>query len=266
MTHLAAALVYLLAAGVGGLALRRGRPAPAVSWLLFAAAGIHAWGIVALHGQAPPVPLSSFPAALSLIGWLGAVSFLLSLRVARVREVGAWVGALAAGLTAIAAWGLRAGAPVNAIGASAIGAGATGAVSHAHVLLSTLGFSVLGLASLAGLAYLVKERALKGKNPARVALPSLESLDRMVHFTLIFGYPLLTLGVATGFVWGLSHDLSPWTGHALWLLVAWTVYLPPIGMLVLRHQRGDRPARGAVLGFVLLAFSYVGVRLLGGAA
>lgn len=260
LPHEAASALYAAAAAVGFYGLWRGRSARAVPWVMLAAVLPHAWGFVSLHGQEPPISLSSFPAALSLIGWLVPVSFLLSLRVVRVREVGAWVAALAALLTATAALGLRFGSPETASVAD------TGALSHAHVLLSTFGFSLLALASVAGAAYLVKERALKGKSPARFSLPSLESLDRMAHFTLTFGYPLLTLGVVSGFVWGVNHGDSPWSGHTLWLLAAWTVYLLPIGMRVVARQHGDRPARGAVLGFVLLAFAYIGIRLLGGAA
>ncbi len=259
LPHEAASALYAVAAGVGFRGLWRGRAARAVPWVMVAAVLPHAWGFVALHGHDPPIPLSSFPAALSLIGWLVPVSFLLSLRIARVREVGAWVAALAALLTATAVLGLRFGPPATARAAD------TGALSHLHVLLSTLGFSLLALASVAGVAYLVKERALKGKSPARFALPSLESLDRMAHYTLAVGYPLLTLGVVSGFVWGANHGDSPWSEHTLWLLVAWAVYLVPIGMRVVAHQQGDRPARGAVLGFALLAFSYIGIRLLGGA-
>ncbi len=260
VAHALAAALYLAAAVLGARALQRGRAAPSIAWWIAVAAAAHAWGFVSLHGQDPPVHLSSFPAALSLIGWLLAVSFLLSLGVARVREVGAWVAGLAGGLTVLAALGLAAGPPSPPPDPGA------GAWSHAHVLLSTLGFSLLALASFAGLAYLAKQRALKRKSPARFALPSLESLDRLVHLTLTFGFSLLTLGVVTGFVWGASHDFSPWSGHALWLLVAWAVYLVPIGMLVLGRQHGDRPARGAVLGFAFLAFSYIGIRLIGAGA
>lgn len=260
VAHALAVALYLVAAVLGARALRRGRAGPSIAWWIAAAAAVHAWGFVSLHTGELPVPLSSFPATLSLIGWLFAVSFLLSLGVARVRDVGAWVAGLVGGLTALAALGLAMGSPGRPPGPGA------GAWSHAHVLLSTLGFSLLALASLGGLAYLAKDRALKANSPARFALPSLESLDRLVHGTLTFGFPLLTLGVVTGFVWGATHDLSPWSGHALWLLVAWAVYLVPIGMLVLGRQHGDRPARAAVLGFALLAllaFSYVGTRLVG---
>jgi len=253
LAHLLAALCYLGALVLG--VLWRGRPAP-VPALLAVGAAVHASGFVVLHSETHPVPLESFAAALSLIGWLTPTSYLLSLRFASVREVAPWVAGLAAVLTACAAAGLGLGRP-------SAPAGPLGTWSHAHVLLSTLGFSMLALASLAGLAYLTKERALKSKRPPRFGLPSLESLDRMEHLTLSLGFPLLTLGVLTGFVWAVSQGLSPWTQHSSWLVVAWLIYLLPIGVRVVSRQHGERPARLVVLGFAFLAISYLGVRLAG---
>jgi ABC-type uncharacterized transport system permease subunit len=259
VAHELAALLYLAAAGLAYRGLRSERSAPEAAWLFGGAVFLHAYAFVGLHLADPPLPLSSFPAALSLIGWLISTSFLLSLRIARVRQVVAWVAALSGSLTAFAALGLRYLPPPVADPASV-------AWSHAHVLLSTLGFSLLALASLCGVSYLVKERALKRKAPVGVALPSLESLDRMIHFALTLGYLLLTLGVATGFGWELARGHALWTGHSAWMLGAWVIYLGPIGMRVVAHQQGDRPARGVVLAFVLLAASYIGVRMAGGLA
>ena len=101
------------------------------------------------------------------------------------------------------------------------------------------------------------------KRELGLRLPSLESLDRAEHLGLSIGFPLLTLGVATGFLWGASAGASPWTGHTIFLLVAWLVYLIPVTLRVVRHERGPQPARGVVIGFLVLLFSYVGVRLLG---
>jgi ABC-type uncharacterized transport system permease subunit len=260
MTHLSyelAAALYLAASVLGSLPRAGERAARGVIWLLGAGVLLHAVGFVELHRQTPPVPLDSFPAALSLIAWLTAAGYLLSLEVARVRAVGPWVGAVAGVLTLAADLALRwtelpAPGPQDSV-----------AWSHAHVLLSSGGFSVLALASLAGLAYLTKERELKRKRRSRFTLPSLESLDRFEHVSLSLGFPLLTLGVVTGFVWGASRGVSLWTGHSLLLLVAWAVYLLPLSLRVLRHQRGHEPARDVVLGFAVLAFSYIGIRLLG---
>lgn len=256
LMHLLASGLYLLGVAVGFQALRRGESSSTVPILLGIGGALHGVGFVVMHGREPQIPLESFPAALSLIGWLIPMAYLFSLGFARVRGVGTWVAAAAAGTTLLAALGLvwldpppRDSSPPT--------------WSHAHVLLSALGFSLLALTSLAGLAYLTKDRALKRNQTARFGLPSLESLDRLEHLTLSLGFLLLTLGVLTGFVWGASRGVSPWTQHSIWLVIAWAVYLLPIGMRVLSHQHGDRPARVVVVGFVFLAFSYIGIRILG---
>lgn len=258
LLHILASCLYAAVALEGVSSRRRGQPPRAVGWLLGSGATLHGIGFVALHAHDPVVPLESFPAALSLIGWLLPTSYLYSLRIAHVQGVGPWVGGSAAFFTLLASFGLVVHEPLP--GDVAPGAGSW---SHAHVLLSTLGFSLLALTSMAGLAYLAKQRALKRNQTARFGLPSLESLDRMEHVTLGLGFSLLSLGVLTGFVWGQSLGLSPWTWHSSWLIVAWAVYLVPIGMRVVRHQHGDRPARVVVIGFGFLAFSYLGIRLLG---
>jgi ABC-type uncharacterized transport system permease subunit len=260
--HALAMSLYLFAAVYGwrpGRAAVRGQGVP---WILAVGAGLHTLGLYGMHLETPPVPLQSLPAALSLIGWLVAAAYLVALFFARLGGIGAWIGLVAAGFTLLAELGLQGG-----LYASGAGKGSP-LWSHAHVLLSTAGFSMLALASLAGLAYLAKRRALKRKvsGPRGPELPSLESLDRAEHVTLTFGFVLLTLGVITGFVWGLGSDRSPWTGHALFLLASWFIYLVPVGLRLIQRQHGPRPARGVVLSFVVLAFSYIGIRVLGSIA
>ena len=254
--YLAAALLGARPGVDGGAGSRGGR---GVLALLAAGAVSHAVGFVGFHLVSPPVPLESVPAALSLIGWLVASAYLASLRLARVSIVGPWVAAAAFAFTLLAEIGLR------FFPATGVSPSLSGAWPHAHVLLGTAGFSLLALASLGGLAYLAKERALKRKRQARVELPSLESLDRIGHLGLALGFPLLTLGCVTGFVWAARAGQSPWSGHALLLLVAWGVYALPVALRVGRGVHGQAPARSAVIGFLVLAFSYLGVRLLGAA-
>jgi ABC-type uncharacterized transport system permease subunit len=257
--HLLASGCYLAALARGLAGLRSGTAPASVPILLGVGALLHAAGFVALHGRVPPIPLESFSMALSLIGWLTPISYLFSLRIARVRGVGTWVAGAAALFTAASAAGLLGVETLSAPD----GAAAGGAWSHAHVLISTLGFSLLALTSLAGLAYLTKKRALKRNEAARFGLPSLESLDRMEHVTLSLGFALLSLGMATGFVWSMNRGASPWTIHSQWMAAAWAVYLVPVGMRFINRQHGDRPARIVTVGFAFLAFSYLGIRLLG---
>jgi ABC-type uncharacterized transport system permease subunit len=255
--HALAALLYVVGAVLAfgplvGPGARRVTP-----WLLGAGAIVHAAGFVALHRVAPVLTLESLPVAFSLIGWLVPVAYLLSLGFARVRDVGLYVGLVAGFFTTMAWLGLQ--QPV------APTASTSHTWSHVHTLLSTFGFSLLALASLAGVAYLAKERSLKRRGAARLTLPPLESLDRLGHFTLSLGFALLTLGMLAGFAWSSSRGGSPWTEHSGWLVAAWLLYLLPVSLRVVRKQHGPQPARGVVFGFAFLAFSYIGVRLLGGA-
>jgi hypothetical protein len=224
-----------------------------VSFVIAFATLIHAVGFYGLHLQQPPVRCRA-PGR--------AVADRLAARARRRRaactcEAGPWVGLLAAAFTLPAELGLRrrAGAP-----------GCAGArrLVAAHVLLGTSA-SLLAPSSMR-LGYLAKERALKRRRGFALSFPSLESLDRGEHLTLALGFALLTLGVATGFAWGLRQGLDPWTRHTFFLLAAWAVYLLPVGARVVHQQQGSWPARGVVWSFAFLAFSYIGIRLLGAGA
>lgn len=257
LAHVAAALLYALS-GVFALGPRRLRAL--LAWSLALGAGVHVLGLLAFHIEEPPVPLESTAAALSLIGWLVASAYLLFLRLVRTSTVGAWVGCGAACVTLAAALGLRLPALAGAEPASG------GAWPHAHVVLSAGGFAMLALSGIAGLAYLVKERTLKRRPLAGVELPSLESLDRLEHVGLALGFPLLTLGMLSGYVWVLARGGNAWSLHAVFLLFAWLVFLFPVVLRMLRHEQGPRPSRSVVLCFLVLVFSYLGIRLIGGAA
>jgi len=260
LAHGLATALYLFAAFLGWTRRSTGIRRSSVSFVIAFAAVIHACGFYGLHLQTPPVPLSSFPAALSLIGWLMALAWLATLRPLHLRDAGPWVGLLAAALTLAAELGLQLSAAPASATVEPV------AWSHAHVLLGTAGFALLALSSLSGLGYLAKERALKQRRGFALSLPALESLDRGEHLTLALGFALLTLGVATGFAWGVRQGLDPWTRHTVFLLAAWAVYLLPVGARVVRQQQGAWPARGVVLSFAFLAFSYIGIRLLGAVA
>ena len=256
IAHGFASALYLFAAFVGWTGRSFGLGTRGIPVVVALAAVLHGAGFYGLHLQDPPVPLSSFPAALSLIGWGVAVAWLVSPRAVRLRASGPWVATIAAAFTIPAVLGLQLAAHGSEREDMSVW-------SHPHVLLGTAGFSLLALASLAGLGYLAKERGLKQRRAWHQGLPALESLDHAEHVTLALGFALLTLGVATGFAWSVSQKLDPWNRHTVFLLAAWAVYLVPVGARVVRQQRGPWPARGVVLGFLFLVCSYIGINLYG---
>ena len=111
--HALATAVYLFAAVLGRS--HRGEQAGgrAVSVTIAIGIALHSVSIYGLHLQDPPVPLESFPLALSLIGWLIAAAYLGALSFARVGRAGPWVALLAATFTLIAELALQVGAGVE---------------------------------------------------------------------------------------------------------------------------------------------------------
>ena len=73
LAHSLATALYLFAAFLGWTRRSTRGGFRGVSFVIALATSIHALGFYGLHLETPPVPMSSFPAALSLIGWLIAL-------------------------------------------------------------------------------------------------------------------------------------------------------------------------------------------------
>ncbi len=78
-----------------------------------------------------------------------------------------------------------------------------------HLVLAIAGEALFVLASSAGAMFMIQNSLLKHKKPGKMGrlLPSLGDLDRINHLGLLWGFPLLTLGMIGGavyaaFVWG----------------------------------------------------------------
>jgi len=258
--HQLAAALYLAAGVAAGVAsAQRGRLARRASLRLLAAGAlVHLVSFAFLHRAVPTPQLTDLPAATSLMACLAMFSYLafarrarwdaLVVAVAPVGFLGAFVGALRLPHTGHSV-------PFS-----------SGAWPHAHVLLASAGLGLLGVAAVAGVAFLREASLLKHKaDPQRTRLPSLETLDRVNLVALNVGFPLLTLGVLTGLVWVEGEQGRLWSGsaHEIWMTLAWCIY----GVLVLArfaaHQSARSAALSAVGGFGFLLFAMIGVGGIG---
>lgn len=96
-----------------------------------------------------------------------------------------------------------------------------------------------------------------------ILLPSLNDLDRINHFCLLWGFPMMSAGVIAGVIFASISWKTLWLTDPkiLWTFAAWILY----GFLL--HQRlaiGWRGYRMAVfsgLAFLLLLASYFGIKL-----
>ncbi len=224
--------------------------------LLTVAVCLHGFSFAVLHRDGPP-PLTDLAAAVSLTAWLGSAAFLFALLLwPRLAGLVVLVAPLAFLGVVFGFLPVDASVPLPVL---------AGRWSHLHVLLSSAGLALLGLAGGAGALLLIEDRWLKAKRPLGSArLPSLESLDRAGAVAMAVGFPLLTLGFITGVLWLRGATGEWWTGapHQVWSALAWFIYVGLSSARFFAHQGAHAAARSAALGFSFLIFAVVGVEVL----
>jgi len=261
--HMAAALY--LAAGIGavlGLALPAPRILYGARWGLALGAAAQAVAFATLHRIDPAPSLADLTQAVAVMAWLGVI-FLLAL-LSKWRLPG-FVPPLAF-VAFLAAFGATLDLGTIDPSDPALRAASTGSIPHAHILLASAGLAALGVAGLAGFFFLLEHRALKRRRrrPRRLAMPSLEALDRVNRLALVLGFPLLTLGMLTGSLWLDSRAGQLWSGslHEMWTAIAWVIYVGLVGLRFGGHQGARQAAASAVAGFAFLLVAVVGSGLV----
>lgn len=130
-----------------------------------------------------------------------------------------------------------------------------------HIILIFLGEAFFTIAFISGLLYLFEEGRIKKKQVGRSLrkLPSLTTLDKIAHFSLMTGFPLVTLGLAIGLflanqIWGTNWN---WGTKETWSLVTWLIYAILINGRVASDWKGRKSALVSVLGFFIILFTLV---------
>jgi cytochrome c-type biogenesis protein CcsB len=166
-----------------------------------------------------------------------------------------------------------------------------------HVVTCFLGYAAFTVAFAAGLMLLLKERdgggvrAAFGTNqttekaetdaPARAELPSSPgtpmqrfidhipetgALDELIYQSAALGFVFLAIGIMTGSIW--AHyawgAYWSWDPKETWSLITWLVYAVLLHARYVRGWRGQRMAVMAIIGFVSVLITYLGVNYLPG--
>lgn len=140
-----------------------------------------------------------------------------------------------------------------------------------HIGLALLGDAAIAVAGVVSMVYLVQERRLKQKKPKSKAgtglhtLPALEVLDRVSVQLLKFGFPLMTLGLLSGAlygkqVWGYYWNWDPRNTVSL---MVWVLYAVMLQARLVSGWRGRRAAILTVVGVIAILIAFVGLGLLG---
>ena len=134
-----------------------------------------------------------------------------------------------------------------------------------HLFCVIMGEALFIIASCAGLMFIMQNSLLKNRKLSRMSrlLPSLSDLDRINHICLLWGFPVLSLGIIAGAIFAELNWKSGWLTDpkVIWTFAGWIIY----GFLL--HQRlaigwkGYRMAVSSGAAFILLLLSYGSVRI-----
>jgi ABC-type uncharacterized transport system permease subunit len=125
----------------------------------------------------------------------------------------------------------------------------------AHIVALLAAYVALGFSLLASMLYLAQERRIKRKRkPGEDSwwlpldwLPPLDTLERIAHATLEFGFPCMTVGLVLGVILvqetalGAAYFLDP---KVIASFILWAVY---VTLLLVRRSAGLRGRRAAYL-------------------
>jgi ABC-type uncharacterized transport system permease subunit len=127
----------------------------------------------------------------------------------------------------------------------------------AHIAALLAAYAALGFSLLASLLYLVQERRIKSKfksTPGQDSwwipfdwLPPLDTLERIAHSTLEFGFPCMTVGLVIGSVLAQETPLGAayfYDPKVIASFAMWAVY---VALLFIRRTAGLRGRRAAYL-------------------
>jgi ABC-type uncharacterized transport system permease subunit len=131
-----------------------------------------------------------------------------------------------------------------------------------HASLALLGLGVLGVAALAGVAYLIQERQLKRHEltPWFYSLPNVGRLELVQQRVLVWGFAIFSAGAVLGFF--IPHqNAQDWVKIA-WSAVVWGLYGALIVVLGLGRLSHKKTALLSVGGYIFILLTFWGINSL----
>jgi ABC-type uncharacterized transport system permease subunit len=202
------------------------------------------------------VPYHDLYGAMSLFGWLLALTYLALELYHRQRSVGALV------LPFILVFFVAAHlAPADRLSPPE----AHGPTFAFHVALNILAYAAFALSCVLSLTFLIEERLLRRHKMGDVVwrLPPLELLERMSRSSVLIGLVCISIGTAFGFLWvyRLSNQYSfydPKYAITLLVLILYAVYFR---LARTTAWRGARASKLCVFNFLIIFLSFTVVNL-----
>ena len=128
-----------------------------------------------------------------------------------------------------------------------------------HVTTMVMAYSALSISFGASLLYL-----LQASSRPFARLPDAETLSEVAYWSVLVGFPLLTLGIALGAYWANNAwgRYWGWDPKETSAFITWLVYAGYLHARGLRGWEGKRAAYLLLGGYVAVLFTYFAVNFL----
>lgn len=125
-----------------------------------------------------------------------------------------------------------------------------------HIGSAALSYSSFAVAALLGLRYLLLEKKAEEKH--------LRQLDTLSYKLICFGFLMLSIVIFSGCIWAEQawSTFWSWDPKETWALITWIVYAIYLHQRLRMKWRGKRMAWFALLAFIFVMFTFVGVNTL----
>ncbi len=218
----------------------------------------HSLGLALLVSQIRQMPVTTLPQTFSLFAWAIVGSYLAFQLKFNIRILGTFVSPLA-----VVFMLLSSAIPSRVIPTSQI---FKSFWLTLHVATMFVGNAIFALAFCAGIMYLLQERQIKKKSFGLLyqRLPSLETLDSLNYVCLTFGFPLITIGLISGFIYAgaVWRSFWHWDPKEILAVVTWLIYAVLLHERLAVGWRGRRAAIMAIIGFSAILVTFVGASLV----
>lgn len=199
------------------------------------------------------VPYNDLWGAMSLFGWLLALTYLSLEIYHHQRSVGAFV------LPFILTFFLVSHLAFNARSAEQK-ASAPDVILTLHITLNILAYAAFALSFVLCTIFLIEQRHLKKHSMGGVVwrLPPLELLERMSQSSVIVGLTTILIGTTLGFVWVDRLRGTVWYFDPKYLATILVLVLYAAYLLLARSAawRGARASKLCIFNFALVIFSF----------
>jgi cytochrome c-type biogenesis protein CcsB len=136
-----------------------------------------------------------------------------------------------------------------------------------HVTAAITATGVFSVAGVATILYLLKSRKEQrglDENGVLAKLPATDTLDRLSHRTIMFGFPIWTFAVICGAIWADSAwgHYWQWDPKETWSFITWVVYAGYLHARATVGWRGRKASIISLLAFACLLFNFFGINYL----